>query len=166
LFETIEKQINIHFKGFIDAVIMVPKKQRKNTKSLRLSDIGKNSDESKKIEYEYHIIDWKTCTMWWLSEKRRDFKVQMQLVLYKHYFSKKFNVPIKDIKCSFGLIRMNTPKNNKERYQLFTVSAGEKTIEKALSEINLFINTMKKRLFMKNRMSCKYCSFHGTVNCP
>lgn len=166
LFENIKSQTNIHFKGFIDAVIMVPKKERKNAKKsiLRLSDFNNNTTEQKK-EYEYHIIDWKVVQQWWSSDKRRDFKTQMQIILYKHYFCTKFNIPLKDVKCSFGLIRMQTPKNNKDRIHLFTISAGEKTIEKALQELNTMINMVRKRIFMKNRQSCKYCEFNGTRFC-
>ena len=90
----------------------------------------------------------------------------MQLILYKHYFCTKFNIPLKDVKCGFGLLRMKTSKTSTERIQLVPISAGELTIAKALQRINVMINMLRKRIFMKNRQSCKYCPFYRTAACP
>lgn len=165
LFEKIASQTNVSFKGFIDAIIMVPKKERKNSKKyvLRLNDIKDNSELSN--DYEYYIIDWKSCQTFWSSDKRRNFKTQMQIILYKHYFCTKFNVPLKDVKCGFGLLRMKTTKTNKDRIQFVLISAGEKTIDRALKEVNTMVNMTKKKIYMKNRNSCKYCPYYKTKFC-
>jgi hypothetical protein len=166
LFEKIDRQKTTYFKGFIDAIIMVPKKERKNAakKTLRLSDFNSAVDSSKQ-EYEYWILDHKTCQFFWTADKRRDFKVQMQLILYKHYFCKKFDIPLKDVKLGFNLIRMRVGKTDKTRMQIVPISAGEKTIERALKEINYMVNSVRKKIFMKNRASCKYCPFYQTEHC-
>ena len=81
LYETIETK-DILFKGFIDGVIKVPKKRGKG--------------------FEYWIIDWKTAgSGGWRSDKKQDFMMQLQLVLYKYYWSKKHNIPHNEIKCAF-----------------------------------------------------------------
>ena len=50
-----------NFKGFIDLVLQ--------------TDDGK-----------YHIIDWKTCSWGWKSEKKSDRLTTYQLTLYKKFF--------------------------------------------------------------------------------
>lgn len=170
LFEPIEKQTNIRFKGFIDLVLKVPKKERKNSKkknNIRLSNLKENNTETTEpIEYDYWLCDWKTCSYFWTSDKRRDFSVQMQLILYKHYFSKIFNVDLKNIKTAFLLIRTNVPKTDNNRFELFQISAGEKTIERALQEVNVMVNSLRKRIFRKNRNACRWCVFKGKPECP
>ena len=51
------------FKGFIDMVI--------------------KTDDDK-----YHIIDWKTCSWGWNSNKKTDPITNYQLTYYKNFFSK------------------------------------------------------------------------------
>ena len=46
----------------------------------------------------YYILDWKTCSWGWRSDKKRDQLTTYQLTLYKHYFAKKHNIDPKNIK--------------------------------------------------------------------
>ena len=145
LFESIKNQPNVSFKGFIDAVIKVPKKN------------GKGS--------YYVIIDWKTASWGWKSDQKRDPKKQMQLVLYKHYFCEKMGIDIKDAKCGFVLIK-KTPKDKDDAIELVPVSVGPVAIEKALKKVNLVINSMRKGLATKNRFSCRpFCVYYRTKHC-
>ena len=131
------------FKGYIDAIIRVPGK--------------------KEGSYIYHILDWKTTSWGWALQKKIDPKKTLQLVLYKHFWAKKNNIPIKDIRCGFVLLKRITKK---ERCELITVSVGDKTLERALDVVQQFLGSIKKGLAPKNRDSCTYCVYYKTSHCP
>lgn len=133
------------FKGFIDAVIKIPSKVAG--------------------EFIYWILDWKTCEVFWHLQKQQDPKKQLQLILYKHFWSKKHNIDLKDIRCGFVLLRRKVNKENKERCMLVTVSVGPKTLEKGIDTIDNFIFHIKKEYRTKNRASCKYCVYKDTEHC-
>lgn len=143
LYEPIEGK-NMSFKGFIDGVIKVPKKRGSG--------------------HEYWIIDWKTAgPNGWRSDKKRDFSMQLQLVLYKYYWSKKHNVPINQIKCAFITLGRGAKKG--KVCQIVKVSAGPKTLAKGVKIVNNMIASVNRKLFLKNRYSCKYCPFYNTEHC-
>lgn len=133
------------FKGYIDAIIKVPTK--------------------KEGEFLYWILDWKTCEVFWHLQKQQDPKKQLQLILYKHFWSKKHNIDLKDIRCGFVLLRKKVNKENKERCMLITVSVGPKTIQHGIDTIDNFIFHLKKQYRTKNRSSCKYCVYANTEHC-
>ena len=78
LYESVDKK-DINFKGYIDAVIKVPKKKGDG--------------------YNYWIIDWKTAQSYgWRRSKKQDILMTAQLILYKHFWSKKHGIPLGDIR--------------------------------------------------------------------
>jgi hypothetical protein len=131
------------FKGYIDAIIKIPKKNKKNS-------------------FEYWILDHKTCGWGWSFDKKTDFKKQLQLILYKKFWSEKMKIDLKDIKCAFLLLKRTTKK---ERCELVMVSVGEKTLEKANSILVEFLGSIKKGIAPKNKNSCRYCVYSGTRHC-
>jgi hypothetical protein len=143
LYEDIEGS-DVKFKGFIDAVIEVPKKR------------GSGSN--------YWILDWKTAQSYgWRRQKKQDILMTAQLILYKHFWSRKHDVPLKDIRCGFILLkRGGTPGRICE---LVTVSAGSKSLDRALKIMNSMIKMVKKGFNLKNRNSCDYCSYKDTEYC-
>jgi hypothetical protein len=143
LYEDIPDENVKKFKGFIDAVIKVPK----NTK-----DGG----------YKYWIIDHKTTSWGWRFDKKNDPKKILQLVFYKYFWATKNNVPLKDVQCAFLLLKRTTKK---ERCELVKVSVGDATVEKALKTLSQFLGMIKKGFAPKNRNSCKYCIYKGTEHC-
>jgi len=139
--EPIEGQ-SLRFRGYIDAIFAVKDKRGKEL---------------------YWIIDWKTAgKSGWRRSKRQDPFVRMQLVFYKHFWAQKHSVPIKDIRCCFVLLKRGASKN---RCQLLTVSAGPKTIEKALLWMRSMIKMVADSRAIKNRYSCMFCEFENTVHC-
>ena len=125
------------FKGFIDLVIKTP-------------------DE------KYHIIDWKTCSWGWSTQKKSDKIVNYQLTMYKHYFSKKHNIDPKNIETYFALLKRTAKKDNVE---IFRVTSGEKKTNNCLSMLEKSVINMEKGISIKNRLSCKYCKFYKTETC-
>lgn len=139
------ESINGHshmFKGFIDGIIKA---------------------KNKKGEDITFVIDWKSCSYFWPMAKRIDPKKTMQLAFYKYFYARKHNLSLKDVKCGFVLLRRSKKKGNCE---LVTVSVGDKAVEKALGTIDTMLGYIQKRMFPKNRDSCKYCAFKNTEYCP
>lgn len=142
LYEKIDNH-PLSFKGYIDGVL-----------------VAKNS-RGKEI---YWLIDWKTCGWGWSVDQKRDFGKQLQLILYKHYWSKKHNIPYKDIKCGFILMKRDGKPG--KSLELVPVSVGPKTSASGLKVLNNHTSAVKKGFFLKNRSSCKFCNFEGTPDCP
>ena len=143
LYEPIEGS-DVKFKGFIDAVIKVPKKRGQGV--------------------EYWILDWKTAQSYgWRRQKKQDILMTAQLILYKHFWSKKHQVPLKDIRCGFILLKRGG-KHGKV-CELVKVSAGPKSLERAVKIMNSMIKMVKKGFNLKNRNSCTYCPYKDTSHC-
>ena len=141
LYESIEN-IETKFKGYIDCIIKVPHKNR----------------------FKYWIIDWKTASgRGWSIEKQRDFLVQAQVVLYKHFWGTKEQIDMKDIQCAFVL--MKKVKTIGKSCQLIKVSSGPVTLEKSKKLVRSMIKTVEKERYLKNRNSCKFCEFKDTEFC-
>ena len=152
LYENIEGHEDRYFKGYIDGIIRIPK-------SSRLPKTAKPG------EMEYWIIDWKSCSWGWDMAKKTDPSKTRQLALYKHYWSKKLNVPLTEIRCGFILLK-RTPRKGGTRCELVPVSVGEKTIQNGLELIDSMIFSVQKRIFTKNRKDCRFCEYAKTVHCP
>ena len=133
----------VKFKGFIDAVIVAPDK-RGNDKVW--------------------ILDWKTAQSYgWRREKKQDILMTSQLILYKHFWSKKHNVPLKDIRCGFILLKRGAKPGNV--CELVPVSVGPKSLDRATKMMNNMIKAVSKGFYLKNRNSCKFCPYKDTKYC-
>ncbi len=143
LYENIvDKDVN--FKGYIDGIIKVPKKKGEG--------------------YNYWIIDWKTAQSYgWRREKKQDILMTAQLILYKHFWSRKHSVPLKDVRCGFVLLKRGGKPG--KVCELVTVSVGPKSLDKALKILNNMIGSVSKKFYLKNRNSCKYCPYEKTKYC-
>ena len=134
---------DMKFKGFIDVVIKVPRKNG---------------------TWKYWILDWKTAKSYgWDRRKKQDFLTQAQIVLYKHYWATKNDVPLKDIGCGFVLLKRGGKPGN--MCELFKVSAGPKMIDRANKMVKNMVGMVKRGMFLKNRESCKFCDYYDTPHC-
>ena len=141
LYEKIEN-IDTKFKGYIDCIIKIPYKNK----------------------YKYWIIDWKTASgRGWSIDKQRDFLVHAQVVLYKYFWGTKNQIEMKDIQCGFVLLKK--VKTVGKSCQLIKVSSGPKTLEKSKKLVRSMIKSVEKKLYLKNRHSCKFCEFKDTIHC-
>jgi hypothetical protein len=145
LYESIDDlDISLSFKGFIDGVLKVPKKRGKG--------------------YNYWIIDWKTSGSWgWRRDKKQDLGMTAQLILYKHFWAKKHNIDLKDVRCGFILLKRGGKPG--KICELVTVAVGPKTYDKGVKLMKNMISGVQKGMFLKNRNSCKYCQFYQTEHC-
>jgi ATP-dependent exoDNAse (exonuclease V) beta subunit len=125
------------FKGFIDLVL-------------------------KDGQGHYHVIDWKTCSWGWNARKKADILYARQLVLYKHYYSKKLGLNPRAVSTHFGLLKRTAKKN---RIELFRVTSGERKTKNSLDFLDKALYNIINKRYIKNRLSCKYCPFHETEHC-
>ncbi len=141
LFEDIEFN-NKKFKGFIDCILKVP--TNKGDK--------------------YWIIDWKTSSgRGWTKSKQQDISFISQLVLYKHFWSKKHDIPLNKINCGFVLLKKI--KKSEKTCQLIKVPTGPKTMERSLKLMRSMLKTVGQQRYLKNRNSCMFCEFYNTAHC-
>tara|TARA_R100001510_G_C7653690_1_gene212050 strand:+ start:41 stop:838 length:798 start_codon:yes stop_codon:yes gene_type:complete len=139
LYEKIE-EFNAYdrsFKGFIDAVI-------------------------KSEDGYYYIIDWKTCSWGWSSQKKSDPIVNYQLTFYKNFFCKKNKIDPKKVKTMFVLLKRTAKK---EQIEFVEVTSGTKKVNNSLKLLEKAVINIENNVKIKNRLSCKYCDFYKTENC-
>ncbi len=138
LYEHINGHDGYKFKGYIDAIVKTP-------------------------DDKYHVFDWKTTSWGWDAKRRSDAITTYQLTLYKHFLSKKMEIDPKSIETHFALLK-RTAKNN--RVEFFRVTSGPKKTKNALNMLNKALYNIKKKRYIKNRMSCGKCDFRHTKHCP
>ena len=125
------------FKGFIDTII-------------------------KTEDGRYHIIDWKTCSWGWPSQKKSDPIINYQLTFYKNFFCQKHNIDPKKVDTYFGLLKRTAKKENVE---ILKVTSGQKKTTNALKILENAVINIDKGNYIKNRLNCKYCKFYKTEKC-
>ena len=136
-----------NFKGFIDLVVY--------------------SKKDKKI----HLIDWKTCTWGWRREKKSDTILAYQLVFYKHFYARKYEVDPKDVDCHFVLLKRTAKPGKKAEF--VRVTAAKKRTTDALNTLTKALHNITKENYIKNRTACTSCKdrfgtceFYQTEHCP
>jgi hypothetical protein len=129
---------NLLFKGYIDLVI-------------------------KTTDGKYHIIDWKTCSWGWDRDKKNSKLITYQLTLYKKFFCQKHNIDPKLVETHFALLKRTAKKNNVE---IFRVTSGPKKTANATDLLHKALVNIDRKMYIKNRLSCKGCEFYKTKNCP
>ena len=141
LMEDIENEEDYKFKGFIDAIVVTP-------------------------DGKIHIFDWKTCSWGWNAKKRSEPMVTYQLTLYKKYFCQKMGIEPKDVETHFALLKRTTKRDHVE---FFRVTSGPKKTDNAFKLLNTAIYNIKKKRYIKNKLSCTSgygCKFYKTEHCP
>ena len=147
--ESIEKRLRVKindkhrqfFKGFIDFIIRVGDK--------------------------IVIVDFKTCGSLYYFKKKIDKYKEMQLVLYKHFYAKLFEIDPKKIETFFVTLEKN-PKV-KEPIQFIRITTGEKKVSSHLKILDNSLSAINRDFFMKNRSSCiddfGTCLFYKSQHC-
>lgn len=133
---------DVSWKGYVDAAIM--------HKDKRGKDIVR-------------IMDWKTTAWGWRQDKLRDFKTNAQAAAYKIFWSRKYDVAMKDIRANFVLLKREGKPG--ARCQLIDVSVGEKTETRVNETIAKMLRALKARHWVKNKTSCRFCEFNASQHC-
>lgn len=140
------KHTNVHFKGYIDAII--------------------------KYKDEYWLLDWKTMGInGWSDYKKKDESTLLQLVYYNIFWSIKSSIDPSKIKCAFILLNRETGFGAKTPIELYKIEIFDTHKRRGLEVIENMINSVKRKFAFKvvkeERYSpCKFCVFNGTPKCP
>ena len=119
----------------------------------------------------FKIIDIKTSTKGWNKYTKKDESKQFQLILYKHFFSKQYNIPIENIDIEFFIVRRKVYLEGEypqKRIQTHVPASGKVKINKATNNLNEFINrafnldgSYKDTIFNANpsKWNCTFCPY-------
>jgi RecB family exonuclease len=142
-----EEYGNTLFKGFIDAVLY-----HEDTETFK-------------------IIDFKTSTRGWNKNAKKDVMKQNQLILYKEFFSRQFNVPKEKIEVSFVIVKRKIWEESEfpqPRISEFRPASGPIKTKKAINVVREFIEgcfekngSYKEREFemRPSQSNCRFCAF-------
>jgi hypothetical protein len=142
-----EEYENTLFKGFIDAVLY-----HEETETFK-------------------IVDFKTSTRGWNKNTRKDEMKQNQIILYKEFFSRQFNVPKEKIEVAFVILKRKIYADSdfpQPRISEFRPASGPIKTKKAVAVVREFIQgcfekdgSYKEREFemRPSQSNCRFCAF-------
>ncbi len=147
---------NVEFTGFIDIV-------------LKEKGTGR-----------YRIIDLKTASQEWNKWQKEDPAKYSQVLLYKAFYSKKYNIPLGMIDVEFFILKRKLyegvsypqshiqvfiPKNNNKAI-LDTIETFSQFVGECFKPDGTFVEDLSiyPKIPGKNKKHCKYCP-HKKVNC-
>lgn len=153
LYQEIAK--NVYFKGYIDLV-------------LYDEDLDK-----------WTLLDLKTSTSGWNQYAKSDFKKIAQLLLYKEFFAKQFNIDVDKIEVVYLILKRKINEDAeyasmKKRIQEFSPPSGKIKRGQVLKEVQDFLEKaissegtylIKEHTPMPDKFTCKFCSFAETGQC-
>jgi len=150
---TIELQENVELKSFLDVVIR------------------------NKISGKITIIDLKTSTRSWTDYHKKNFYKKAQLLLYKQFYSEKFDVPLDKISVEFLILKRKIAKKTDfpiSRLQRFEPANGKVSVNKTIKAFTEFREAIydKSGNHKTDRnynaspgSACKFCEFVKTEHC-
>jgi hypothetical protein len=142
---------NIFLKGFIDFVVY--------------------DEDLDKI----YIYDIKTSTRGWNDNDKRDDVKVSQILLYKQFFAKQFNVDMEKIEVEFFIVKRKIWEESEypiPRVQSFKPASGKNKLKQSLESFQAFIKDCfdesgkpQIKSYIKNigEKSCKWCPFANNL---
>jgi hypothetical protein len=137
------------------------------------------------FQYEdgsYVILDIKTSTRGWNKYQKADKLKASQLVLYKEYFARQYNVDPEQIQIKYFIVKRKLIEDfayPQRRVQEFIPASGKPTRNKLLSEIDNFITTSFKKdgsyntegtfpaISGQKGNNCRFCEYNTMEHlCP
>jgi len=87
---------------------------------------------------EWSIMDIKTSTSGWNKFAKNDDKRKSQILLYKEFFSRQFNIPIEKINVEYFILKRKVPKDAEfasmqKRVQEFKPADGPRKMRQAVA---------------------------------
>lgn len=121
----------------------------------------------------FHILDFKTSKAGWNDYAKKDEMKQMQLILYKDFFHKQFNIPLESIHIKFLIVRRKAGINpytesQMSRFQEFVPASGRVKISQSRKAVENFITECfstdgtylaKDHLAKPSKHNCRFCPF-------
>jgi hypothetical protein len=91
---------------------------------------------------ELIIYDFKTSRQGWRDNKKKDKMITDQLILYKKFYSLKYNFPIEKIKIAYIILKRKLFEHSEfpqKRIVAFAPAAGSVSVNKAMKRLNEFV---------------------------
>ena len=115
------------FKGLIDLVFYHP-----------------NNDS-------WTIMDIKTSTSGWRDQQKKNPNLTAQVILYREFFAKQFNIDPSKINVEFFIVKRRVPAeadfaSMQKRVQEFQPNAGPRKTKQVIESMNTFIDNVLKLL--------------------
>lgn len=125
----------------------------------------------------FKILDIKTSTSGWRDKEKKDDAKLFQLILYKHFFSEQYKVPIDNIDIEFFIVKRKVLDWDDEkilsphqayRVQTFKPASGKVKISQAKNALDNFIKKcfttsgeIREEEYPKvvSKWNCMYCPF-------
>jgi len=148
-----EVKPGVNFVGFIDIV---------------LKDISSG---------EIIIIDLKTSTRGWSQYQKNDKVKTSQMLLYKKFYSEKYDVPLDKIKVEYQILKRKISENSEfpiPRISKFIPPHGKPSVNSAWKGFMEFVDTVyddgglvRTDNFPTNKgKACDWCEFKTRKLCP
>ena len=129
---------------------------------------------------EWTIVDIKTSTKGWNKWAKADDKKKAQLLLYKEFFSKQFNIPLDKIKVEYFIVKRRIPKDAEfaamqKRVQEFRPTDGPRKMKQAVELMENFVtqavgmdgNYLEKEYPTNaSKNACRFCPIKELRLCP
>ena len=96
-----------HLVGCELPILIPPNPAFQNTLYMGYLDVVLYNENTDK----FTIIDLKTSTRGWKDKDKKDEEKQYQLLLYKEFFSKQYNIPIENIEIEFLILKRKLYEN-------------------------------------------------------
>jgi hypothetical protein len=146
---------NVFFKGYIDLVLY---------------------DEQ---QDKYLILDIKTSTSGWNQYAKKDDKKLAQLLLYKEFLAKQFQIDIEKVDVKYFIVKRKVPDDPEyaamgKRVQEFVPPSGKIKRGQATTALGKFIQDAfddqgkyidKDYEQVPSRSNCMFCEFRQTEHC-
>jgi len=148
---------------------------KNNIEFIAFVDLVLKDKETGKIK----IFDFKTSSNGWNKYQKEDTSKTDQVLLYKAFYSKKFDVPLNDVDVEFFILKRKLYEGvdfPQSRIQVFAPLDNKAAVASTLNEFASFVgdcftsegeynvNGKFPKIPGKAKKNCKYCSHKG-VNC-
>lgn len=161
---------------FVDIELEIEMPVKNNVNFVAYIDLVLREKKSGDIK----IFDFKTSSNGWNDYMKDDYTKTSQLILYKAFYSKKFNIPLSKIDVEFFILKRKLYKGvlyPQSRIQLFrpthtnpiiaeTITDFAQFVSESFTSNGTYIEDVKN--FPKNpgdrKKNCKYCP-HKKINC-
>ena len=156
-----------HLAGIEIPLMMTPEEEYENTLFKGFIDAVLYHEETE----TFKIVDFKTSTRGWNKNARKDVMKQNQLILYKEFFSRQFNVPKENIEVAFVILKRKIYADSdfpQPRISEFRPASGPIKTKKAVAVVREFIQgcfekdgSYKEREFemRPSQSNCRFCAF-------
>ena len=123
------------------------------------------------------IYDIKTSTKGWNKWMKKDENKTQQLLLYKQFYAKQYDVPIENIDVEYFIVKRKLYENvdwPQKRIQQWGPASGKISMNRVAKRLEKFLNEafdnngsyQTTNLFPEpSKKACRFCEFNQTEHC-